>query len=115
MEKTPLAPATLVCATKVAALSTSVIVSVPPVLSAALVSDSVTAALEMTAALFEPLIVTCTVLVVPSADATVKLSDTDWPTLRLTKLLLAEEGRGATAASDNGPLFPAKFFSATKG
>src|SRR5260221_3745649 len=98
MENPPWARATLVCATKLAALPGSVIVSVPPVLSAALVSDSVTAALEMTAALFEPLIVTCTVLVVPSADATVKLSDTDWPTLRLAKVLVAVEVQAAFAA-----------------
>ena len=73
IEKTPLAPAAFVCGTKVCGLSTSVIVNVPPVLSGALVSFSAAAALEMTAALFAPLIVTWTVVVVPSAEATVKV------------------------------------------
>ena len=54
-----------------------------------MVSANVVAALDSTAASFVPLIVTCTVLVVPSAEATVKLSETDWPTFRLSKALLA--------------------------
>ena len=58
-------------------------------LSAALVSESATVADDKTAASFVPLIVTCTVLVVPSEEATVKLSDTDWPTLRLSNALFA--------------------------
>ena len=85
----PFAPTTLVCATNVCALSASVTVSVPPVVSGALVSESATVAELNTAASFVPLMVTCTVLVVPSAEATVKLSDTDWPTLRLSNALLA--------------------------
>ena len=54
-----------------------------------MVSDSATVADDNTAASFVPLIVTCTVLVVPSAEATVKVSDTDCPTFRLSKALLA--------------------------
>ena len=82
-------PATFVCGTKVCALSTSETVSVPPVVSDALVSASATVAELSTAASFVPLIVTWTVEVVPSAEATVKVSDTDWPTFRLSKALLA--------------------------
>ena len=58
-------------------------------MSAALVSDSATVAELNTAASLVPLMVTCTVLVVPSAEATVKLSDTDWPTFRLSNALFA--------------------------
>ena len=79
----------MVCDTKVCALSTSVTVKLPEVLSTAPVSVSDTAAELRTAASLVPLIVTCTVLVVPSAEATVKVSDTDWPTLRLSNALLA--------------------------
>ena len=67
----------------------SVTDSVPDVVSGALVSASDTVAELRTAASFVPLIVTWTVLVVPSADATVKVSDTDWPTFRLSNTLLA--------------------------
>ncbi len=79
----------MVCATKVWGLSTSVTVKVPPVTSGALISVSATAVAESTAASLLPLIVTCTVLVVPSAEATAKMSDTDWPTLRLSNALFA--------------------------
>ena len=72
-----MAPATFVCGTKVCALSTSDTVSVPPVLSAALVSARAAVAELSTAASLVPLMLTCTVLVVPSADATEKVSDTD--------------------------------------
>ncbi len=89
MEKTPYAPATFVCGTKVSALSTSDTVKVPPVVSGALVSAKATVAELSTAASFVPLIVTCTVLVVPSEEATVNVSETDWPTFRLSKALLA--------------------------
>ena len=82
-------PATFVCGTKVCALSTSDTVSVPPVESGALVSASATVADDKTAASFVPLIVTCTVLVVPSAELTVNISDTDCPTFRLSNALLA--------------------------
>ena len=68
--------------TNVNGLSTSVTVNVPDVVSGALVSARTTVADETIAASLLPLIVTCTVLVVPSAEATVKVSDTDWPTLR---------------------------------
>ncbi len=89
MEKLPLVPARFVCGTNVCALSTSLTVSVPPVVSGALVSARTTVAELTTAASLVPLMVTCTLLVVPSAEATVKLSDTDWPTFRLSKALLA--------------------------
>src|SRR5258708_14300899 len=79
MENVPFAPATLLCATNVSGLSTSVTVSIPDVVNGALVSASDTVAELTTAASLVPLIVTCTVLVVPSAEATVNLSDTDWP------------------------------------
>src|SRR6267378_2795204 len=114
MENVPLAPATLVCATKVCALSTSETVSVPPVLNAALVSESATVAALSTAASLVPLIVTCTLVVVPSADATVKLSDTDWPTLRLLNALLAVYVQAPFAAIENVPFAPATLVCATK-
>jgi len=85
MLKCPLVPAVADCATKVAGLSTSVMVNVPPVVSGALVSSKATTALERIAASLVPLIVTCTLVVVPSALATVKVSETDWPTFRLSK------------------------------
>ena len=89
MENVPLVPATLVCGTNVCALSTSETVSVPPVVSGALVSANATVAELRTAASLVPLIVTCTVVVVPSAELTVKVSATDCPTLRLSKALFA--------------------------
>ena len=70
-------------------MSTSETVKVPPVVSGALVSDSATVADDRTAASLVPLIVTCTVVVVPSAEATVNVSDTDCPTFRLSKALFA--------------------------
>ncbi len=85
IENVPFVPATLVCGTNVCALSTSLTVSVPPVASGALVSARATVAELKTAASLVPLIVTWTVLVVPSAEATVKVSATDWPTFRLSK------------------------------
>ena len=85
----PFRPATFVCGTKLCALSTSATVSVPPVESGALVSASATLADDRTAASFVPLIDTCTVVVVPSTAETVNVSDTDWPTLRLSNALLA--------------------------
>src|SRR5260221_10870028 len=107
MENVPFAPATLVCATKLCALSTSDTVSVPPVVSAAFVSDSATVADDKTAASFVPLIVTCTLLVVPSAEATVNVSDTDWPTLRLLKELFAGQVQAPFPAFENVPFVPA--------
>ena len=89
IENVPFAPATLVCGTNVCALSTSTTLSVPPVVSGAFVSARTTVAELTTAASLVPLMVTCTVLVVPSAEATVNVSDTDWPTLRLSKALFA--------------------------
>ena len=89
IENVPFVPATFICGMKVCGLSTSETVNVPPVVSGALVSLSVTAVLESTAASLVPLIVTCTVLVVPSAEATVKVSDTDCPTFRLSNALFA--------------------------
>ena len=65
------------CATKVCGLSTSEIVSVPPVESGALVSVSTALAELRTAASLVPLIVTCTEVAVPSAADTVNVSDTD--------------------------------------
>ena len=70
-------PATFDCVKNVWALSTSVMVSVPPVDNGALVSVSTALAELSTAASFVPLIVTCTVVVVPSAADTVNVSDTD--------------------------------------
>ncbi len=89
IENVPFAPATLVCGTKVCRSSTSETVSMPPVVSGALLSATDTVAELTTAASLVPLMVTCTVLVVPSAEATVNVSETDWPTLRLSKALLA--------------------------
>src|SRR5258706_812069 len=114
MENVPLAPATFVCGTKVWALSTSETVSVPPVLSTALVSDSATVADDTTAASFVPLMVTCTVLVVPSADATVNESDTDWPTVRLSNALLAAQIPAPFTAMANEPLVSAALDHRTK-
>ena len=54
-----------------------------------MVSARATVAELNTAASLVPLIVTCTALVVPSAEATVKLSETDWPTFKLSNALLA--------------------------
>ena len=47
-------------------------------------AQSATEAELTTAASFVPWMMTCTLLVVPSADATVNVSDTDWPTFRLS-------------------------------
>ena len=78
------------CATKAAEPSTSVALNAPPVDSAASVSVRLAVAVPViTAASLVPAIVTLTDVVVPSAAVTVKLSDTDWPTLRLSKALLA--------------------------
>ena len=75
-------PTVPACATKLVGLSKSVDVSVPPVTSAASISSNATTAELRIAASFVPLIVTCTEVLVPSAEATVKVSDTDWPTFR---------------------------------
>ncbi len=64
-------------------------VKLPEVLSTAPLSVSATVAELRTAASLVPLMVTCTVLVVPSAEATVNVSDTDWPRFRLSNALLA--------------------------
>ena len=82
-------PTVPACATKLAGLSTSVIVSVPTVESAALVSTKATTAELKIAVWFVPLIVTCTEVQVPSAEATQKVSDTDWPTFRPSNALFA--------------------------
>ena len=60
------------------------IVSLPPVESAALVSTNATTAELRIAASFVPLIVTRTEASVPSAEATRKVSDTLSPTFRLS-------------------------------
>src|SRR5882724_386008 len=44
---------------------------------------------ESTGVLSAPVMLTCTVVIVPSAEARVKVSDTDWPALRLPNALLA--------------------------
>ncbi|MNE96784.1 hypothetical protein D3C80_1950300 [compost metagenome] len=64
----------LVWATKVSGLSTSLMDRAPPVVSGSLVSVSVTAALLNTAASLLPLMVTVTLVVVPSALVTTKVS-----------------------------------------
>ena len=85
---TPL-PTTSVWATNVSSLSTSLIVRVPPVVSAAFVSFSATIALDSTAVSLVPLIVTLTVVVVPSVAATVKVSSTESPTFRVSNASFA--------------------------
>ncbi|MCY1371649.1 hypothetical protein D9M69_588020 [compost metagenome] len=67
-------PAVLGWATKVAGLSTSLMLRVPLVVSGALVSVRVTVALLNTAASLLPLMVTVTLVVVPSALVTTKVS-----------------------------------------
>jgi hypothetical protein len=89
MLKEPFAPATSLCTIKAASLSTSRMLSVPLALNATSVSVNTTLAEPRTAASLLPLMVTCTVVVVPSALATVKLSLTLWPSLRLLKALFA--------------------------
>ena len=64
----------MVWATKVAALSTSEITSVPLVVSTAFVSVRLTTAGVMTAASLVPRMLTVIVLVVPSAEVTVNVS-----------------------------------------
>src|SRR5258706_14072142 len=114
MEKAPYAPATLAWGTKVCALSTSDTVRVPPVVSGALVSARATVAELSTAASFVPLIVTCTVLVVPSAEATVNASETDWPTFRLSNALLAGSDQRRVAEIGRSRWAPAKLDYGTK-
>ena len=63
------------------------IVNVPPVKSAALASTNAIVAALNTAASFVPLIVTFTEILVPSAEATLKVSDTAWTTFRPSKAL----------------------------
>ena len=62
------------CATKLAGLSTSLMVSVPPVASAALVSVRLLTSAERTAASLVPRMLMVTDVVVPSALATAKVS-----------------------------------------
>ena len=79
-----------VSARKPAALSTSVAVSVPVICTGALVSAALPLATPViTAPSLVPLIVTLTVVAVPSADLTVKVSEADWPTLRPLNASLA--------------------------
>ncbi len=82
MENVPFVPATLLCAINALLLSTSVTISVPPVVSGAFVSPMVTAAVETVAGSLLPLIVIWTVVVVPSAEATANVSDMDSPSFR---------------------------------
>ena len=78
-------PAVPACAVNAAALSTSVALSVPPVVCTALVSVRLALAVPViTAASLVPVSVTVTTCVVPSAVATVKLSVTTWPAARLS-------------------------------
>ena len=76
-------PATAVCATKAAELSTSVALKVPPVDWIALVSVKLAVAVPvMTAASLAPLMVTVTTFAVPSTEVTVKVSLKVPPVLR---------------------------------
>src|SRR5260221_402504 len=85
MEKPPYAPAMFVCGTKLCASSTSETVSVPPLVSGALVSASATVAELSTAASLVPLIVTVQVTINGTNDAavlssaTVALAETNAP------------------------------------
>ena len=65
------------------------IVNVPTVESTALLASNTTTTEPRIAASFVPLIVTCTEAAVPSAEATRKVSDTDWPTFRPSNALFA--------------------------
>ncbi|MDT4854005.1 hypothetical protein FQZ97_882910 [compost metagenome] len=79
----------MVWATKVAGLSTSLMLSVPPVVSGALVSVRATAVLLNTAASLLPLMVTVTLVVVPSALVTTKVSVRESPAFSSLKAELA--------------------------
>ena len=79
----------MLCGTNAWTSSGSETVSAPPAVRAAFVSLSTTLAELTTAASLVPVIVTCTVLVVPSDEATANVSDTDWPTFRLSYALFA--------------------------
>src|SRR6266852_3774867 len=63
-------------ATKAGATTGEVALAVAPDASGVVCHESTTASSAR-------VMVTCTVVVVPSAEATVKVSDTDWPALRL--------------------------------
>ena len=114
MLKRPLVPAILVCAIKTAGLSTSVIVSVPPVDKGAFVSSRFTVALDKTAASFVPLIVTVTLVSVPSAALTLNVSDTLWPTFKLSNALFAVYVQLPAVSMLKTPLVPATLLCATK-
>src|SRR5436305_15206344 len=101
MENMPYVPATLFCATKTAELSTSLTVSAPEVVSTAFVCASDTAAELTTAASLVLVIVTWTVLVVPSDVLMVKRTDTDWPTFRLSYAHVALYVHVPSAALEN--------------
>src|SRR3954468_5778783 len=103
MENVPYVPATLDCATNDCALSTSEMLSVPPVASGAFVSASTSVADERTAASLVPVIVTWTVELVPSAVDTENVSDTDCPTFRLSSALFAVYVQVPLAASEKVP------------
>src|SRR4051794_22956798 len=99
---------------KACGLSTSEMLSAPLALSGALVSARTTVALESTATSFVPLIVTCTVPVLPSAAETVNVSETDCPNARLSKALVAVYDQAPFAASENVPYVPATLLCGTK-
>ena len=89
-------------------------VSVPPVESAALVSSRATVALERMAASLVPLMVTCTLVSVPSAAATEKVSETEAPTFRLSKALLAVKLQAPALSMLKVPWAPTVPVCATK-
>src|SRR6185369_15825324 len=106
MLKVPLAPCTPVCATYAGALSTSEMASCPLATSGASVSLSATTSLESTAASLLPAMVTCTLVAVPSAAATVKVSDTLSPTFSASKAESAVYVQAPSAAMLKVPLAP---------
>src|SRR5688572_7168420 len=112
-ENVPFVPATFVCATNVSALSTSAFVSVPPVVSGASVSSRLTAADESTASSLVPLIVSSTVVLVPSAAVTVIWSDTESPTFSPPNALFAVYVHTPALVTENVPFVPATFVCAT--
>src|SRR3954464_1913373 len=97
-----------------AALSTSLTLSVPEVVTGALLSASATAAELTIAASLLPWTVTCTVLVVPSADDTVNVSDTDCPTFKLSSALFAAKVQSPLAAIENVTYVTATLVCGTK-
>ena len=114
IENVPFAPATFVCATYVCALSTSGAVSVPPVVSAAFVS----ARLTVTRRTHHRRIVGPVDRHLHRARRPVRarhreLSDTDWPTFRLSNAEFAVYVQVPSAAIENVPFAPATFVCAT--